>query len=111
MEHPQERYWPEIIEDYASLDQGVEPCQMFEYTNLLERKTMLRSGLCPDRDVDPCQMRLLCSPQLHCEPLLLLVPLQQRRNQQKNEEAALAQDQEHFAENMTGVRSLCFAPC
>ena len=72
MEHPQERYWPEIIEDYASLDQGVEPCQMFKYTNLLERKTMLRSGLCPDRGVDPCQMRLLCSPQLHRELLLLV---------------------------------------
>ena len=107
VEHPQERYWPKII---ASLDQGVEPCQMFTYTNLLERKTMLGSGLCPDRGVDPCQMRLLCSPQLHREPLLL-VPLQQRRNLQKNEEAALAQDQEHFAENMTRVCSLCVVPC
>ena len=110
MEHPQERYWPEIIEDYASLDQGVEPCQMFKYTNLLERKTMLRSGLCPDRGVDPCQMRLLCSSQLHREPLLL-VSLHQRQNLQKNEEAALAQDLKHFAENMTRERSLCFVPC
>ena len=103
MEHPQERYWPDIIEDYVSLDQGVEPCQMFKYTNLLERKTLPRSGLCPDRVVDPCQMRPLCSPQLHREPLL--VPLQQRQNLQKNEEAALAQDLKHFAENMTRVRS------
>ena len=108
METPQERYWPEKIEDYASLDQGVEPCQMLKYTNLLERKTMPRSGLCPDRGVDPCQMRLLCSPQLHREPLLLLATTEPTK---KTEEAALAQDLKHFAENMTRVHSLCFVPC